>query len=221
MTDTYLSLPDRITTLLDHLGIQRAHIVARMQSDWHGLARHHPDRIASLSLLCGGVVGVHLVASLAERLYVMSSNLSPFAQQVTEAMQQLSAATYYELRDIDTRMWTDIAADFGAEIQSSMVPFIKAHSGTTSRGTQYDATKLRDGEQGEVAGITYAIHGNGEPLLLFPLTLAPSGWTPLLETLRKQFCANRIGWTGTWGVAALRTAGLRISWLSANAAQSL
>lgn len=122
MTKTQMSLADRITALLDHLGIQRTHIVARMQSDWNGLAHHHSERIASLSLLCGGVVDIHRVEPLAERLYVMSSDLSPFADQVTQTMQQLPSATFHELSGVNTYMWTDITTDFGLMPRYKLYP---------------------------------------------------------------------------------------------------
>lgn len=45
-----LPLVDRLLQLLQHLGLERAHVAAAVPGDWRGLARAHADRIASLSL---------------------------------------------------------------------------------------------------------------------------------------------------------------------------
>ena len=48
--DSNLALEKRLIRLFNHLGIQRTHIAGRDQHDWAGLAKHHPEAIASLSL---------------------------------------------------------------------------------------------------------------------------------------------------------------------------
>jgi SAM-dependent methyltransferase len=53
-------------------------------------------------------------------------------------------------------------------------------------------TSLTEGV-GEVAEVSYQIRGTGEPLVLLPLSLAPSGWDPLLEQLSAQFCTIVLG----------------------------
>jgi pimeloyl-ACP methyl ester carboxylesterase len=51
-TGTDLSVADRLLQLLDHLGIHRAHLAASMLADVTGLVQAHPERIASLTLVC-------------------------------------------------------------------------------------------------------------------------------------------------------------------------
>ena len=46
------SVTDRISEVLDHLGIERAHFAASMLADVTEFAQRHPRRIASLTLVC-------------------------------------------------------------------------------------------------------------------------------------------------------------------------
>ena len=52
MTAADLSVADRLLQVLQHLGIERAHFAASMLADVTGLAQAHPERIASLTLVC-------------------------------------------------------------------------------------------------------------------------------------------------------------------------
>ena len=52
MTAADLSVADRLAQVLDHLGIERAHFAASMLADVTGFAQAHPERIASLTLVC-------------------------------------------------------------------------------------------------------------------------------------------------------------------------
>ena len=51
---------------------------------------------------------------------------------------------------------------------------------------------LPEGE-GEVAGITYHIRGAGPPLVLMPLSLAPSQREPLIAALSTRYCTISLG----------------------------
>jgi hypothetical protein len=52
MTTTDLSVADRLAQVLQHLGIERAHFAASMLADVTGFTQAHPERIASLTLVC-------------------------------------------------------------------------------------------------------------------------------------------------------------------------
>jgi hypothetical protein len=41
--------------------------------------------------------------------------------------------------------------------------------------------------EGDVAGVSYRIQGSGLPLVLLPLSLAPSQWEPLIPTLSTHY----------------------------------
>ena len=45
-------MADRLAQVLDHLEIERAHFAASMLADVTGFAQAHPERIASLTLVC-------------------------------------------------------------------------------------------------------------------------------------------------------------------------
>src|SRR5258705_11701021 len=47
--------------------------------------------------------------------------------------------------------------------------------------------RLSDPE-GKFTGITNRIRGGGPPLVLMPLSLAPSQWDPLIATLSARYC---------------------------------
>jgi pimeloyl-ACP methyl ester carboxylesterase len=47
-----LSVADRLVQVLEHLSIERAHFAASMLADVTGFAQAHPERIASLTLVC-------------------------------------------------------------------------------------------------------------------------------------------------------------------------
>ena len=52
MSAADLSVADRLTQVLDHLRIERAHFAGSMLADVTGFAQAHPERIASLTLVC-------------------------------------------------------------------------------------------------------------------------------------------------------------------------
>ena len=54
------------------------------------------------------------------------------------------------------------------------------------------AIRLSEAE-GEVAGISYRIRGTGPPLVLMPLSLAPSQWDLLIATLSARYCTLSLG----------------------------
>ena len=51
-SEANLSVADRLAQVFDHLGIERAHFAASMLADVTGFAQAHPERIASLTLVC-------------------------------------------------------------------------------------------------------------------------------------------------------------------------
>ena len=63
--------------LFQHLGIERAHIVAGGPPplrDWHNLATLHPDRIASLTLISPPFLDTAPLTGLATRMLVVAGD---------------------------------------------------------------------------------------------------------------------------------------------------
>src|SRR5919199_1454007 len=74
MTEVECPVEERLLQLLQHLGIERAHVAARGGGDWGGLAARHPDCIASLTLICPRGMDPSALASLAPRLLVLAGD---------------------------------------------------------------------------------------------------------------------------------------------------
>ena len=70
MIDTSLSIDQEILSLLEHLGIEKAHFGARVPRDWQALVKTHPEAMASLTLLCPRSVDPRDLAILDSRFLV-------------------------------------------------------------------------------------------------------------------------------------------------------
>ena len=173
--------------LLRHLGVERAHIAAGgppVLTDWHGLATFHPERVASLTLPSPPILDTAELGGLASRLLVLAGDQGTSDQGATKLLHDLPGATSHFLRGYDWQPWSDVIADRGPEIGIAMLDFLDRHA--------VPAVTLSEGE-GEAAGITYRIRGVGPPLVLMPLSLAPSQWEPLISTLDTRYCTISLG----------------------------
>jgi SAM-dependent methyltransferase len=173
--------------LFRHLGIERAHIAAGGPpplKDWHSLATLHPERVASLTLISPPVLDPAPVAGLASRMLVFAGDKGRLARGAVELTANLSSVSAHILRGYEWLPWSDVIADWSAEIGSAMLEFLDRHP--------LPAVRLSEPE-GEVAGVTYRIRGAGPPLVLLPLSLAPSQWDPLIATLSARYCTISLG----------------------------
>ena len=82
-----------LAELLDLLGIASAHFAGRGSADLQGFASTHPERIASLTLLCPAVLDTRTLAPLAERLLVVTGDHGPGARRVQAGLPDLPQAT--------------------------------------------------------------------------------------------------------------------------------
>jgi ubiquinone/menaquinone biosynthesis C-methylase UbiE len=189
MTEAELPVEERLVQLLQHLGIARAHVAARGGGDWGGLAARHPDRIASLTLICPRGMDPGALTTLAPRLLVLAGDQGRLDELARQAVANLPAATLVTLRDyVSPTLYADVVADRSADIGAAMVNFL-------TRMDQAQGLKpvtLPRGE-GEVAGISYHIHGSGPPLVLLPLAMAASQWEPLIPRLSERWCTIALG----------------------------
>ncbi len=193
---------ERITQLLQHLGIEHAHFAAYMPRDWDGLLTSYPDSISSLTLVCPWGINVSAVRPNTSRLLVITGDQSRPAEEVLRAVASLPGTTLVSLRDYFSPMWADMIADRTEDIGSAMMDFL-------SRIDQQQGVKamtLPEGE-GEVAEVTYSVRGSGPPLVLFPLGLAPSQWEPLLPVLSERYCTITLGGPALGMVAFLEARG--------------
>jgi SAM-dependent methyltransferase len=173
--------------LLQHFGIERAHIAAGGPpplKDWHSLATLHPERVASLTLISPPVVDPGPLAGLASRMLVFAGDQGRLARGAAELTANLSSVSAHILRGYEWQPWSDVIADRGAEIGAAVLDFLDRHPLPTVRLSE---------PEGQVAGITYRIRGAGPPLFLMPLSLAPSQWDPLIATLSARYCTISLG----------------------------
>ena len=89
MTTVDLSVADRLVRVLDHLGIERAHFAASMLADVTGFAEAHPERIASLTLVCPPRVDPSALRTLGTRLLIIAGDQGRPATMVRDAMPSL------------------------------------------------------------------------------------------------------------------------------------
>jgi SAM-dependent methyltransferase len=188
MTKATLPLAERLSQLLRYLGIERAHLAARNVGDWYAFATTHPDRIASLSLICPAALDMRAFPELTERLLVISGDRGAAAERVQAAARSTASLASATLRDYEALMWSDLAVDRGADISAAMLGFLRS----MDERHPLETIPLPQGE-GEAAGISYRVGGAGPPLLLMPLELAPAQWTPLIPALAEHYCTIELG----------------------------
>ena len=176
-----------IIELWHHLGIERAHVASGGPpaiTDWLGLAARHADRIASLILPSPPLLDPTELRSLAPRLLIVAGDEGTSPLGANRLLGELPAATAHFLRGYAWEPWSDVMVERGPEIGAAILEFLDH--------LPLPACGLTEGE-GEVAGITYRIRGAGPPLVLLPLSLAPSQWEPLIEGLAMRYCTISLG----------------------------
>jgi SAM-dependent methyltransferase len=174
-TQADLSVADRLSQVLDHLGIERAHFAASMLADVTDFAQAHPERIASLTLVCPPRLDRSL-RTLGSRLLIVAGDQGRPAAMVRDAVTNLPEASVVWLPGYFSPPWADAVADCIANVESAFLKVL-------SREQPPKEKAARGGVQGTVAGITYHSQGEGPPLVLLPLSLASSQWDPLLSRL--------------------------------------
>jgi SAM-dependent methyltransferase len=207
--DMQVPVEERLVQLLYHFGIERAHVAARLPSDWSGLVTAHPESIASLILVCPGEVPHHLLPPLAMRLLAFTGDQGAPAESVRRMAGVTPHATIITLRDYFGHPRADLLVDRGEEIGAALLAFLES----CDREHPLPAMTVPEGE-GEVAGITYRVRGSGPPLVLLPLGLAASQWEPLLDRLSERYCTILLGGPSLGSVVSLEARGHASGYLS-------
>jgi len=192
-------LAESLTELLDHLGIARAHFAGRGSADLQGFASRHPERIASLTLLCPAVLDPRTLAPLAGRVLVVTGDHGPGARRVQAGLAELPAAATVVLDDYIGHTWADITAERGDGIDAAMHEFLMRRDALPASGLM--------GQEGEIAGISYRVRGEGVPLVLLPLDLSPGQWEPLIPALSARYSTIALGGALLGSVASLEERG--------------
>ena len=191
------SVETRLAALLDELGIGRAHFAGRSSSDWEGFAGRFPERVASLTLLCPAALDAAALRPLGSRLLVVTGDQGLGDRRARLVLPDLPQARSLVLRGYAGLTWSDLAVDRGAEIGAAIGDFLEERP---------PAAKL-DGREGEIAGISYRVRGEGPPLVLLPLDLAPTQWAALIPVLSQRWCTIALGGPHLGSVASLEERG--------------
>src|SRR5438477_4508833 len=119
-----LSVEVALAALLDHLGVGSAHFAGRGSADLQGFMSKHPERIASLTLLCPAVLDPRGLAPLAERVLVVTGDHGPGPRRARAGLAELPQSSAVVLEDYAGVTWADIAAERGDDIGAAMQEFI-------------------------------------------------------------------------------------------------
>ncbi len=206
-TGADLSVADRLAQVFRHVGIQRAHLAASVLADITGFVQAHPERIASLTLVCPPRLDPGPLRVLGSRLLIIAGDQGGPGTMVRQAVTSLPEATVVWLRGYFSPPWADAVAERTEEIGTAVLDFLQpldqAHGDSGSAHLQ-----------GAVAGITYHSQGEGPPLVLLPLSLASSQWDPLLARLSAQYRTVTLGGPVLGILASLESRGHSAGYLS-------
>lgn len=206
MAETNLLTADRLVHVLDHLGIERAHFAASMLADVIDIARTHPERMASLTLVCPPRLDPS-VRALGPRLLIIAGDQGRPGAMVRNSAASLPEATVVWLRGYFSPPWADVVADCTEQVETAIVNILSSEQAKSPRNLHGDV-------RGEIAGITYHSQGAGTPLVLLPLSLASSQWDPLLARLSARFCTVTLGGPELGFLAMLESRGHSSGYLS-------
>jgi len=202
-----LSVASRLVQVLDHLGIERAHFAASMLADVTGFAEAHPERIASLTLVCPPRLDASLHV-LGDRLQIIAGDQGRPAAMVREAVTNLPEANVVWLPGYFSPPWADVVADCTANIESALLNVLSKDQPQKDR-------VVPGGCSGAIAGITYHSQGQGPALVLLPLSLASSQWDPLLSQLNTRCRTVTLGGPELGFLAMLESRGRSAGYLNA------
>jgi SAM-dependent methyltransferase len=183
-----MPLEDRFARLVQHLGIRRSHVAGGYAADAVALATAFPEWIASMTLVCPFRLPPEPFRQLGDRLLFIHGDRGPGAASVPHALRSLPEAHALSLTEYVDAAWSDAVAERRTEIESALLPFLAERS----QRDGLDRMDIAEAD-GEIAGITYRVRGNGPPLVLLPLTLARSQWEPLVPVLAERYATIVLG----------------------------
>ncbi len=205
MTDSSkdLSVEERVSQVLRHLGVSRAHFAARNAPDWTGMAETFPEFISSMTLVCPLGFDPAVLRIVASRLLVFTGDSGNDAETVGRTLSEINDVKTITLSGYPSpNTYVDVAAERPEDIASGLVDFLDQ----MGRLHQTPTVELAEGA-GEIAGISYQIQGSGPPLVLFPLSAAASQWDPVMARLTESYCVIALGGAELGMVGSLESRG--------------
>ena len=190
--ETDPAIETRILNVLQHFGISKAHVAARDLRDWQGLATSHADQLASLTLICPPAIVPQVLGPLAARSLVITGDQGSPIEHAQRLATDFPSVSYVALPDYPSPTpYTDLARERADEIGVAILDFLSR----LDAAQPLPAVSLPEGE-GELDGISYHLRGSGPPLVLLPLSVAPSQWEPVLPQLCARYCTLTL--RGPW-----------------------
>lgn len=190
-SETDPAIETRILNVLQHFGIAKAHVAARDLRDWQGLATSHADRLASLILICPPAIVPQALAPLAARSLVVTGDRGQPAEHAQRVVGAFPSVSHVALPNYNPSPYMDLVQERTDEIGAPLLDFLSR----IDAAQPLSSVSLPEGE-GEIDGITYHLRGAGPPLVLLPLSVAPSQWEPLLPQLCARYCTITL--RGQW-----------------------
>ena len=142
-------MADRISQVLDNLGIERAHLAASMLADVVEFAQTQPRRIASLTLVCPPRLDSSL-RNLGNRLQVIAGDQGRPASMVREAMNSLPEAKLIWLPGYFSPPWADPVADFTSHVENALFNVVSEEPLQNDNDAKHNS-------EGTIAGISYRL----------------------------------------------------------------
>lgn len=189
-----MTATERLLALLDHLGIDKTHVATQIPADIAGLAMQQAERLGGIVMCTPVRLDPAPFANAAERVLMISGEYGPTFEVCLRAADRLPGAERTVLDSYEALGWSDVGADRNAEIAAAMTGFLHRYTADTPRAPAIE---------GNHAGISYRIEGQGPALLLLPFFLAPSQWVPVIPQLARHFTVVTLGGRHLGGIAAL------------------
>jgi SAM-dependent methyltransferase len=196
---------EQIMATLRHLGVMRAHIVANLQQDYRPLLQRYPAAVASLTLVCPRGMHQPLVDEIASPLLVVSGEDGPVPTSLMTHLAERPATRVLQLHGYEYMIWSDVAADCTEIIRTTLQEFFASVEQADPNGSlTYLGPHVAEGQVGDVA---YAMRGEGTPVVLLPLQIAPTQWDTLIPPLSERFCTINLTGKAVGYVAVLEARG--------------
>jgi len=196
----HLTTAQRLLALMDHLGLEAAHVATQVPGDIAEFVEAARARVAGVVLIVPTRLDAGAFAGVADRLLMISGDKGLTVDTTGRAAARLPRARRHVLSDYEAAGWSDVVADRPAEVTRVMAGFLESVGQARQTKAAGGTASLRSGEH---AGLVWRLSGDGPPLLLLPFFLAPSQWEPAVEGLARSFTVVEVGGPHIGGIAAL------------------
>ena len=118
----------RLLALMDHLGIEAAHVATQVPGDIVELVETTAARVAGVVLIVPTRLDAGPFAGVADRLLMISGDKGLTVDTTGRAAARLPGAKRHVLADYEAAGWSDVVADRADEVTRTMVGFLEGSS---------------------------------------------------------------------------------------------